>query len=93
MSGSFRPANQDAALLAKWDRENAEFAAWSAGVQSGNIALQGAEAEAERAGYRAGLLNLHDNARRTATMAYNARELVGWAIGYGEGRAARDGLT
>ena len=74
-------------------REDAEFAAWSAGVQSGSIPLEGAERVAEQAGFRAGLLDLDDNTRRTATSAYSARERVGWAIGYGEGRAARDGHT
>ena len=82
---------QDAALLAKLRSEAAEFAAWSAGVQSGNITLEGAEHDAERAGYEAGLLDLDDTTRRTATRPYNARERVAWSIGYGEGRAARDG--
>ena len=82
---------QDAALLAKLRSEDAEFAAWSAGVLSGNITLEGAEHDAERAGYEAGLLDLDDNTRRTAASAYSARERVGWAIGYGNGRAARDG--
>lgn len=84
-------AEQDAALLAKWRLENAAFAAWSAGVQSGNITLEGDEAAAEQAGFRAGLLDLDENTRTAATRAYNARERVAWSIGYGEGRAARDG--
>lgn len=92
VSGSSRPG-RDPALVAKLRREDAEFAAWSAGVQSGNTALEGPELDAERAGFRAGLLDLDDNTRRTATSAYSARERVGWAIGYGEGRAARDGHT
>lgn len=82
---------QDADLLAKLRREDAEFAAWSAGVQSGNIPLEGAETIAEQAGYKAGLLDHDDNTRTTATIAYNARERVAYAIGYGNGRAARDG--
>lgn len=38
-------------------------------------------------------LDLDDTTRRTATRPYNARERVAWSIGYGEGRAARDGHT
>ncbi len=84
-------AEQDAALLAKWRRENAEFAAWSAGVQSGQIRLHGVERDAQRAGYRAGLAGWPSRARTAATEAYSARELVAWAVGYGEGRAVRHG--
>lgn len=78
-------------MLSKVRLENAEFAAWSAGVQSGTIPLEGPEAVAAWAGFRAGLLDLDDDTRKAATRAYTARERVGWAIGYGEGRAARDG--
>lgn len=81
-------AEQDAALLAKLRLENAAFAAWSAGVQSGNITLGGAEAAAEQAGFRAGLLDFDENTRRAATWDYNARERVAWAgsDGAGDGR-------
>ena len=81
---------QDADLLAKLRREDAEFAAWSAGVQSGSIPLEGAERVAEQAGFRAGLLDRDDDSRRTATRSYDARQRVAWATGYGNGRAARD---
>lgn len=84
---------QGAALAAKLRREDAAFAAWSAGVQSGTMPLEGAEIAAEQAGFQAGLLDHDDNTRRTATWAYGARERVAWAIGYGNGRATRDGLT
>lgn len=80
---------QDAALLAKLRRENAEFAAWSAGVQSGSIPLVGAEVVAQSAGLRAGSHGFDEQARRAATRGYDARELVAWAIGYGQGCAVR----
>lgn len=75
------PLDQHGALLAKLGRENAEFAAWSAGVQSGSIPLEGAELDAKQAGFRAGLLDLDDNTRKAATRAYNAYERVAWATG------------
>ena len=85
----WRP-EQDAALLDSMRRHNREFAAWSAAVQVGEIRLQGEERAAQRAGYRAGRTGVDEPARRAATSAYNARELVAWAVGYGEGRATRE---
>ncbi|HOQ52200.1 MAG TPA: hypothetical protein PLF56_01150 [Micropruina sp.] len=81
---------QDAALLDAMRCYNADFAAWSANVQAGEIRLQGEERAAQRAGYRAGRTGVDEPARRAATSAYNARELVAWAVGYGEGRATRE---
>lgn len=79
-------AAQDAALLDKLRRENAEFAEWSAAVQAGNARLEGAERDAYRAGYRAGRERAADEARLATTKDFTARQLVAFGVGFGEGR-------
>lgn len=78
---------QDAALLDKLRRENAEFAEWSASVQAGKARLEGPERDAYRAGYQAGRERADDEARMATTAKFTPRQLVAFAVGFGEGRA------
>ena len=77
---------QDAALVAKLRREDAEFAEFSAAVQGRKTRLEGDERDAYRAGFRAGRVRADDGARAKLTDGFTPRQRVAFAAGYGEGR-------
>lgn len=79
--------DQAAAMLTAAQAAQAAFNAWAADVLAGKARLEGAELDAQRAGFRDGRRRLGDDDRAEATALYSARERIAYTYGYGAGRA------
>lgn len=78
----------DARLIEQTRAANEALAKWSRAVQAGEVVLEGAEADAYRAGWEAARRGDGPAARRMTTRTFTARQRIAWAVGYGQGRAS-----